>query len=683
MVKENKNDLEKVAVENSEKIDGNDPKNKKVKKKDKKSSFLSRYKMFFVVFLVLIVIFVFWGISFLNLQKDKKYIDEIFAIYEEMVDQIEVKGITLEDEITYYFDISSFSLSSEAKDDFKDAYFILSKHDDKINYAWTSLDENGYYIPFVMFEHLEVSTIQKESDKELVFSANAFNWSEKIHFYDENLVMKEVIPGYEVSKNEADKCFTYTSNDDGIVIQDYNISCGSDVDVPSMIGGSPVVEILDYAFYNKNITSLVLHYNLESIGNSSFAYNNISEIIIPDSVVKMGEFAFYGNKIKTVELSEKLEKISSYAFALNSLESLEIPKNITLIEDYAFLENSLKEIKIENYVSLGTGSFAKNKVEGEDAFIYAFNEDGSRDYSKIIGYSGSAKNLEIPVSKDKVSLLTIGTGAFASCNLESVTIPTTVQVIEASSFFDNSIESVEFPSKLRVIGAEAFRDNKISSMSIPKSVIFIGTGAFINNQMSDEEAFIYRRTMSGIDYSSIVSYSGKKREGVVIPASVGKVVLTSIDGFYSSSLVSFELPSSAIQIANGAFNDNLVEKGSSNEYIYAVKDGKWDYSNIVSYAGKERENVLIPSVYQDTDLKKISPYAFATCDIKKVEIPSTVEEIGENAFLKTAISNSSLSVIKNTTDKTFSWHLITGSSYESSLVDGTVKHQFGDITISS
>lgn len=678
MEKEKQVDLEKLTNE----MLGESKVSKRKKNKENNSSFLSRYKTFLIVLVVLIVIFAFWGVSFLKLQKDKKYVDEIFNIYEEMVDQIDVKGITLEDDATYYFDISSFSLSSEIKDTFKDAYFILSKHNDKLNYAWTSLDDGGYYIPFVMFEHLEVATIEKESEKENIFTGKAFNWSEKIIFYDENLVMKEIIPGYEIEKKEADKCFKYVEENNTIKIKDYDISCGTDVEIPSMIGGIPVVSVLDSAFYNKGIVSLVLHYNLESIGNSSFSYNDISELIIPDSVKEIGEFAFYGNKIKSVVLSENLEKISSYTFALNKLEILDIPKNITLVDDYAFLENELEEIKINGYMTLGIGSFAKNKVSKEDAFIYSFNQDGTKDYSKIIGYSGNEKNIEIPSKKENIALTTIGTGAFASSGLENVTFPATVQVIEASSFFDNSLVSVKFPNKLRVIGAEAFRDNKISSMSIPASVTFIGTGAFINNQMSDEEAFIYKRTMGGIDYSSIVSYAGAKREKVVIPSVVGKVKLTSIDGFYSSSLVSFELPE-IVTIANGAFNDNLVEKGSSNEYLYALKDGKWDYSTIVSYAGKERENVVIPKSYNDTDLIEISPYSFAYCDIKNIEIPNAVEKIGESSFLKDAHSNSTLIVIKNTTSKPFDWNLITGSSYKASFVTGTIKHQFGDVTVSS
>lgn len=677
-------ELEKEKVDSSViEVDSKDEETskhtKKTKKHKKPKKEKSKKRVIIILLICVILLLILLGtIFFFHRYQEKQkeeYIDSIFSVSDDVKKLMKEQSLEYEEGITYYIDASSLS-----KDTFKISYLIYSKKDGKDYYAWTSLDHDNRYIPFTLLDELNYDDVVENSKKQKVSVSKGFSWSEKIVSYDNEWNPKETNPGYEMEKIEADACFTYETQEEKIMITGYKDSCSKEVEIPSMIDSVPVVAVAPMAFYQKGITSVLFYQNLETIGDSSFAYNEISKVVFPSTIKEISAFAFYENKLESVSLSSSLTKISEYAFAKNKITSITIPKSVVEIGDFSFFQNEITEITIAGSPKFGMGSFSQNKMPEDIAFIYGYDKNGKIDYTTIVGYGGSSKKVEIPLTKEKVNLETIGKGAFAFLDLESVTIPKSVKVISSSAFFHNQLTTVSLPSSLNVIGAEAFRSNQLTSFQIPNSVIFIGTGAFIDNQMEDKDAFIYRRTMNGIDYSSIVSYAGKKRSEVVIPKTVNKVNLTSIDGFYSSGLISFEIPDTVTFIANGAFNDNLVEKGQKNEYVYARSKKGWDYSKIVSYAGKEK-NITIPSEMENTSLKTISSYAFASCDLVSVVIPNTVEKIEQNAFLKNRTSNVSFHQIKNTTGNAFAWDTILGGVDTSKFELGTVSSSYGTLEI--
>ena len=151
----------------------------------------------------------------------------------------------------------------------------------------------------------------------------------------------------------------------------------------------------------------------------------------------------------------------------------------------------------------------QNLFDEDQAFIYAKNNDGSFDYSVIAGYAGSSKNLVLPSSKNGVLLKEIGNQAFRSIKIDTVVIPNGVEVIGKQAFEYCGLQSISLPSTLKTINEYAFSGNKLTSLSIPTSVTFIGRRAFNQNSLPDSEAYIYKRTSSGIDYLTIVSYGAQ------------------------------------------------------------------------------------------------------------------------------------------------------------------------------
>ena len=123
------------------------------------------------------------------------------------------------------------------------------------------------------------------------------------------------------------------------------------------------------------------------------------------------------------------------------------------------------------------------------------------------------------------SVTSIGHYAFYGNSLTSVTIPSSVTSIRSSAFSDNSLTSVTIPSSVTFIGSYAFQSNNLTSVTIPSSVTSIGSGAFRSNSLTS----------------------------VTIPSSV-----TSIGGsaFQSNNLTSVTIPSSVTSIGTNAFQYN-------------------------------------------------------------------------------------------------------------------------------
>ncbi|WP_155808065.1 leucine-rich repeat domain-containing protein, partial [Brevibacillus borstelensis] len=81
------------------------------------------------------------------------------------------------------------------------------------------------------------------------------------------------------------------------------------------------------------------------------------------------------------------------------------------------------------------------------------------------------------------SVTNIGTYAFASNQLESVTIPDSVTSLGEGAFRNNRLQSVQIGNGMTIIGNGAFENNQLESVTIPDSVTSLGGWAFRNNRL--------------------------------------------------------------------------------------------------------------------------------------------------------------------------------------------------------
>lgn len=212
----------------------------------------------------------------------------------------------------------------------------------------------------------------------------------------------------------------------------------------------------------------------------------------------------------------------------------------------------------------------------------------------IYDNDGKYTNIEIPSTINGKAVLGINIYAFGADNsssnkgrqigIKSVVTPSCLSSIDASSFLNNELTSATINGTSLGISNDAFANNNLTSLTINNGVLGIYFEAFKNNK-----------------------------------------------------LTSVTLPSSVTFLGDAVFNNNAFT--GSDAFIYAIHSsssntGQVDNTTLVSYAGKERNNVVIPSTVVTIDNN-----AFNGLGISNITIPDSVVTIGSTAFANNNLSS--------------------------------------------
>ncbi len=609
---------------------------------------------------------------------------------------------------SYYIDIKELPLESGGESPYGEwiqAYVVVTYiPKDKWEYYWVSVDSAGMKVDITKEDDLDVDDIY-QSTKLYVNEQAPAGTRNNVEIYESGKDVNETTQKIIVDQEVADECYSYklnTSNKTATITY-YQISCGVDLMIPSVIevGNDQytITEIYQYAFYRMEIESVIIPKSVTTIGASAFANNKkLSRVVLPPGLVTISDSAFSGCNLPSIKFPNTLKTIGARAFRNNKITNVVVPDSVT---------------------SLGACAFCDNPIPNP-SFLYV-TKNGVTDYSKIRGYIGdlsefSDKKFIIPAEVNGVALTSIESSAFYSMSLGGweVVIPDTVTNIGSSAFNASGIAKVNLPDGLKTIGSSAFYNNRLTNIVIPDSVTSIGALAFNVNRTTDpEQMYIYKRTSSGIDYSTIIGYSGNNRKNVVIPPEKNGVALKTIAGSafrYLSLTGGITIPSSVTKIEQLAFNLNnltYVDNGDGvrdkGPFVYNRKsDGTIDYTSLNCYAGYQTASVTVPSnvtrienyAFYYTYIKAVTipegvtyigTGAFELCKLgKTVTIPSTVTTIGASAFAKRVnwtTQNSTLEKIINKTNRSFNWQSITAGPSAATFKTGTVENWYGDIEV--
>ena len=188
--------------------------------------------------------------------------------------------------------------------------------------------------------------------------------------------------------------------------------------------------------------------------------------------------------------------------------------------------------------------------------------------------------------------------------------------------------SYKIPFGTRIICDNALHDGYFKKVIIPSSVVQIGKNPFSNNGMKRSDIkyveshsanfIILDSTLYTRDKKRLISYFGEKSR-LTIPDGVEIVGENAF--VEDENLVEINFPNSLVNIETGAFSfcynlkrislpDNVINIGAKCFY------GCESLTEVLSLG-------LIKTIKEET---------FMGCDISKLVLPSTLEEIKENAF---------------------------------------------------
>lgn len=312
-------------------------------------------------------------------------------------------------------------------------------------------------------------------------------------------------------------------------------------------------------------------------------------VIDPDT----GDYNYYWTSVD--EAGYRVDETLENELDINSIY---VSKDLTITPSYPIGGRDNVAIYDETGEKITTEPVVEMKTEdAESCFTYIIEDAGIA----ILDYNTSCgKNVVIPSSIEDVNVYRIGVGAFKNKSLTNVTIYKGVELIEYGAFQGNNLNTVKLAISIKTVGDYAFYNSKIKNLVMSEGLKSIGSYAFANNNICS----------------------------VNIPSSV-----TSIGGwaFANNCLTDVDLPP-GVGITGGTFSGNDISDNSA--FIYKKNaDGSPDYSSIVSYAGNKVDNLVIPSVKNGVELKRIEGNAFSGVGLKgKLIIPSTVTYIGGDAF---------------------------------------------------
>ena len=343
------------------------------------------------------------------------------------------------------------------------------------------------------------------------------------------------------------------------------------------------------------LKTLNLNNGLTELAEQAIYANAVlTGIAIPDSVTLISRYALANNpKMTSITFGEssELDRLGYGALAYTGVTSLTIPKNVSTIAQGAFAGSA----KLQ-YVYFASGS----KLESISAYTF----DGCTDLRQITFYSGSALTSIQAHGFEGLSKLTavnfgdaplknIDNFAFRFCeSLTSVTIPEGVSSIGRYAFYAcYKLTSVKLPASIEHIGAFAFLGSEELELYFASETLPI----YLDEDW-DHGIKSYYLGVSSVETDGNITYA------ILSDGNVAILKYEDMGGWVDEDLNDYSYLGNITVIGSGAF------------------------------AYSELETVILPET-----LVTIQKEAFYNSALTYVELPASVEFIGNNAFAETPI----------------------------------------------
>lgn len=213
----------------------------------------------------------------------------------------------------------------------------------------------------------------------------------------------------------------------------------------------------------EKVTYSGTEYTVAAVGSDAFHHcSRLTGVVIPNTVTEISYGAFrYCTALESVDFGQSVQTIRTNAFTeCSSLRRIVIPKSVTEIEGGCFV---------------GCRLLSSISVDSENP-----NYDSRDNCNAIIETKGNTLVAGCTSTQIPETIYAIGPYAYASSNLNRLTLPNSVAVIADDAFNGcNHLAAVTLSNSLQSIGDRAFyRCYQLGSINLPGSLTRIGDAAF-------------------------------------------------------------------------------------------------------------------------------------------------------------------------------------------------------------
>lgn len=475
----------------------------------------------------------------------------------------------------------------------------------------------------------------------------------------------------QTGQEEGKTTITYSSGDWDYIENETGISLTvyrgdeTDLEIPSNLDEKPVTKLEKDLFLNNvELVSVKIPPTVKGLGSNLFyGCTSLEYVELPTSLKEISENAFrYCSSLKNIDMPVSITSIGNNAFAdCIKLEKINLIA-VTNIGRSAFSNCiSLKEVNAISASQIGQSAFA-NCVQLPEIALYSATSIGetafdncmqlkeiilSRKVSSIgtsafrgtpwldsftdefvilgqnilVAYHGTDKDVQVPDGVKRI------VDAFMdNYQIESVTLPDTVQQIDGNAFRDAvNLKAVKLSPFLTQIGGNAFDGcQNLTEIELPAAIKKIGGSAFANCGMLQQFTFPPLVT----EVSGRVLADCLTLRDVIIPDTVQKINKDSFSG--SPNVVLHAAFGSAAEI--WALENNIPCEYAYQENADFIYNRDEDGIHIVRYIGNLYD-VEIPAQLDGVPVISIEAGAFQNNGrVRRIIVPLTVRAIGDWAF---------------------------------------------------
>lgn len=445
------------------------------------------------------------------------------------------------------------------------------------------------------------------------------------------------------------------SDDSPLVIKDGVLFLSRDRSIEQAVIPENVNIIAGGAFaHHERLKSVDIPENVRYIGKMAFLNcGSLAGVDIPSGVSAISESAFAGcGTLNLLHLHEGLQQIEESAFhKCTALPSADIPASVAKIEKDAFSGcTGLREIVLHS----GLRYIKQNAFSGCTSLTAADIPDsvtaiGAGAFSGC----GSLESVRLPAG-----LKAIDSGTFENCaRLKEINIPDSVTKIDDRAFFRcGSLKRAVSRGELSCIGDNAFSGcTSLTEAVFSACLCTIGSHAFtdvpaVRTLFGDIR--IISDSIVFTDRADRFKCSDAESRSVTIPEGV--TTICSHAFHFCNWLTSLTLPASLKYIGGFAFENCRA----LTEIVFS---GSGD---IKMERGVFESDKALRSVKLRSGMTELPEYCFWDSGLQFIEIPASVERIGQCALMSCGY------VKLSRIPKNISVNALAGSVIE--LADGTL-----------